>query len=301
MSNPIVVGLDPEREDTAPLILGAAIARITGAPLVALAAYRHDPITNAVSYGTVDEDLSDHARSRLESLTSGFDEPELLVIGGASPARVLHETAVRLGAGLLVVGSSAKGPLGRVVPGATAERLLHGAPCPVVIAPAGLAADWEPRSIGVGYIDLDDGRIAIRAAAALAEAAHATLRVRTVLEPLEWMHSPVVSPYAVPGELDASTDAAERALGHTLTKLATNASVTGEVVVGSPVDSLVDLSAEVDLLVCGSRGYGPIRSVLLGGVTHPLIRKAKCPVVIVPRGTDTAVEALAAGRETTSA
>jgi nucleotide-binding universal stress UspA family protein len=41
---------------------------------------------------------------------------------------------------------------------------------------------------------------------------------------------------------------------------------------------------EVDLLVCGSRGYGPMRRVLLGGVLRKLIRRAACPVVVVPRG-----------------
>ena len=55
----------------------------------------------------------------------------------------------------------------------------------------------------------------------------------------------------------------------------------------APVDALVELSRDVDLLVCGSRGYGPVRSVLLGGVTHSLIRKAQCPVVVVPRGAET--------------
>ena len=40
---------------------------------------------------------------------------------------------------------------------------------------------------------------------------------------------------------------------------------------------------EFDLLVCGSRGYGPMRRVLLGGVSRKLIRRAACPVVVVPR------------------
>jgi Universal stress protein family len=44
-----------------------------------------------------------------------------------------------------------------------------------------------------------------------------------------------------------------------------------------PVDSLVDM------LICGSRGYGPIRRVLLGGVSSPLIRQAQLPVTVVPR------------------
>jgi nucleotide-binding universal stress UspA family protein len=40
---------------------------------------------------------------------------------------------------------------------------------------------------------------------------------------------------------------------------------------------------DVDLLVLGSRGYGPIRSVLLGSVSRALVHSAPCPVMVVPR------------------
>jgi nucleotide-binding universal stress UspA family protein len=59
---------------------------------------------------------------------------------------------------------------------------------------------------------------------------------------------------------------------------------TGELLEGDVVDELAALDdREVDLLVCGSRGYGPVRRVLLGGVSSRLIRRAACPVVVVPR------------------
>jgi nucleotide-binding universal stress UspA family protein len=47
------------------------------------------------------------------------------------------------------------------------------------------------------------------------------------------------------------------------------------------------------VLVVGSRRFGPLRSALLGGVSSPLIERAACPVVIVPRGVRAdAVDAL---------
>ena len=280
--HPVVVGLDPERDDTAPLIVAASMARITGAPLIAIAAYLHDPISNAVSGGTVDTDLRGAALSRLEQLTAGTDA-DLIVAGGPSAARVLHEEATRLGASLVVVGSTERGPLGRLAPGTTAERLAHGAPCPVVVVPAGIPADWAPRRIGAGFVDLHDGRIALLRAAELAETAGGTLTVRTGIEALAWMRTAAVDPYSRPGELEPSKAAAQEALDRALAMLPARVNATGEVVVAKPVDALVELSQDVDLLVCGSRGYGPVRSVLLGGVTHSLIRHAHCPVVIVPR------------------
>ena len=44
----------------------------------------------------------------------------------------------------------------------------------------------------------------------------------------------------------------------------------------------------LDLLVVGSRRYGPLRSTLLGGVSSSLVEHAHCPVLIVPRGVHAA-------------
>ena len=38
------------------------------------------------------------------------------------------------------------------------------------------------------------------------------------------------------------------------------------------------------MLVCGSRGYGPLRAVLLGGVSSALAHTAACPLLVIPRG-----------------
>jgi hypothetical protein len=38
------------------------------------------------------------------------------------------------------------------------------------------------------------------------------------------------------------------------------------------------------LLLYGSRGYGPVRAVLLGGVSTALAHRCACPLVVVPRG-----------------
>jgi nucleotide-binding universal stress UspA family protein len=56
-------------------------------------------------------------------------------------------------------------------------------------------------------------------------------------------------------------------------------------VYGEVVDELSVVGERgVDLLVCGSRGYGPVRRVLLGTVSAALVRQASLPVLVVPRG-----------------
>jgi nucleotide-binding universal stress UspA family protein len=297
MRNPILAAIDPDRDDDAPLVAGAALARITGAPLMVVGAYLHDTITNAVSAGTVDEDLRANALRELETRTSGIDA-DLLVKGGSSSARALHDAAVQLDALLVVVGSTHKGPLGRVAPGTTAERLMHGAPCPVVIAPAGLGAEWSPDRIAVGFVDVDDGRGALRAAAALSRAVGTEVRAVTAVEPAAGRGA-AVAPYGAGGQ-EESRAIAQRELDAALAELPSGVHARGEVVAAPPADALVELSEDVDLLVCGSRGYGPLRAVLMGSVSHAVIRKAHCPVVVVPRGADNAIGELVPQREATT-
>jgi nucleotide-binding universal stress UspA family protein len=54
----------------------------------------------------------------------------------------------------------------------------------------------------------------------------------------------------------------------------------------------------IDLLVAGSRGYGPLSSVIAGSVSRHLAHHAPCPVLVVPRGVG---RLLVAGPPTESA
>jgi nucleotide-binding universal stress UspA family protein len=53
---------------------------------------------------------------------------------------------------------------------------------------------------------------------------------------------------------------------------------------------LVKASEQLDLLVLGSRAYGPLRSVLLGSVSRRVTAGAHCPVIVVPRGVKASLE-----------
>jgi nucleotide-binding universal stress UspA family protein len=299
MSKPIVVGIDPLAPAQEPFTLGVALARISGAPLIVAGSFLHDPLSDAVSSGLIESDLREHAARELEKLV-GDRDAEIVIVGGRSASHALHDIAVERDAGLIVVGSSRRGLLGRIAPGTTAERLLHGSSCPVAVAPNGLDDAWSPEKIGVGYIELGEGRTALKAAVTLARATGASLEVVTAVVPREWSHSAVVEPYQRRAGVEASKDAAKKALQRALDGLGMTPPPHGEVVIGEPVDVLVDLSGRVDLVVCGSRGYGPIQSVLLGGVSHGLLRDARAPVIVVPRGAEAALDELLAGSRAAS-
>ncbi|WP_433790140.1 universal stress protein [Actinoplanes sp. CA-252034] len=58
--------------------------------------------------------------------------------------------------------------------------------------------------------------------------------------------------------------------------------VTGEAIEGSPADVLTIAAHDADLLVLGSHGHSRVRHTVLGSVSESCIRKATCPVVVIP-------------------
>jgi nucleotide-binding universal stress UspA family protein len=72
-------------------------------------------------------------------------------------------------------------------------------------------------------------------------------------------------------------------LERALAELPPGVPAVAEARVGDPAVELADASRELDLLVCGSRRRGPVRTALLGSVTERLLHGAACPLLIVPR------------------
>jgi nucleotide-binding universal stress UspA family protein len=58
--------------------------------------------------------------------------------------------------------------------------------------------------------------------------------------------------------------------------------VAAEVIEGRPADVLAAAGRSADLLVLGSHGHSRVRHTVLGSVSEECIRKAACPVVVIP-------------------
>ena len=58
--------------------------------------------------------------------------------------------------------------------------------------------------------------------------------------------------------------------------------VAAEVIEGRPADVLAEAGKAGDLLVIGSHGHSRVRHTVLGSVSEDCIRKATCPVVVIP-------------------
>jgi nucleotide-binding universal stress UspA family protein len=285
----IIVGVDgsPRSEDA--LSFAGQLAAVTGAKLALLAAYApgHRPSRPAGS--ALREHASEVTRKTLMRMRALVDRESVSThaIADRSPARALHTLAERNDAALIVVGSTHRGRVGRVLPGSTADRLLHRPPCPVAIVPI----DYRKRShehietIGVGYDGSEESRAALNAAAQIARCIAARLRVVRVFD-ASWDATPALMATGT-GYVAVHRRLERRAREDLERRIAELPQATlAEAVFppGPPARELVAQSDGVDLLVVGARGYGPLRAVLSRGVSRIVVRDAACPVIVVPRG-----------------
>ncbi|HEX6117756.1 MAG TPA: universal stress protein, partial [Solirubrobacterales bacterium] len=173
----------------------------------------------------------------------------------------------------------------------------QAAPCEVAIAPRGYARGERSKigRIGVAYDGMPESELALNEAIRIVKAAGAELEVITVAPNFDPMLGVSIEPLRdhYRDKLEHGIEAAREA----------GLEVEGLLLDGDPADALALHGVELDLLVLGSRGYGPLRHVLLGSTSTKVIRTAPSPVLVVPRRAkavvhshETATAGIALGR-----
>lgn len=302
----ILIGVDASERSEDAIAFARRLGDASGAQLIIANAYPYSTLPSRAANAAYREALRDEAlatvreqRGRLAGMPDSRCTVE--VTADVSPAHALHALAQDEDASLIVVGSTHTGHLGRVLPGSTGERLLHGSPCSVAVVPAGYHTHQTPiRRVGVAYKHTPEARAAVSAAAALAHGVGAELMIVGVAD---------ASAFGTPALMGGPSSPTVRAdidrhvqesLDAVAAELPSFVPVTTQRLTGDPAELLAEHSRQLDVLVTGSRGYGPLRSVLAGGVSGRVLRTAHCPVIIVPRGIETALGSLF-GADTTAA
>jgi len=223
--------------------------------------------------------LSERTRSRelLEAARSETAiEAGLLLTGSSSVGRGLHEIVERHGADLLVVGSRSRGLFGRVMVGDHIRGALNGASCAVAVAPAGYAQ--RPAvllEIGVGYDGSPESEHALAVALELSRELGARVSA------FEAIDLPA-GRLSGPGPADESID---RHLAEARERIA-SLGVAPHVAYGDAAEELALYGASVDLLIVGSRGYGPLGRLVHGSTSQRLAQTARCPLLVLPRAAE---------------
>jgi nucleotide-binding universal stress UspA family protein len=284
----VIVGFDSREESNDALVLGSALAGAYDAELhVAIVLPRGElPFERALLSSPISDQLDANLYESAEWILGNGEFVRASLdgeLGGRSAARALHEYAAQQGADLIAVGSCHRGKLGRILPGSVGESLLRGAPCAVAVAPRGFARQDHTSFalIGIAYDGSPEADLALATGERLAEALDAELRVITAV--------PSVGTYFPNSDvMNALIEDHHRFYRHASergrSQLPPGASVEAVLEEGDPAALLAEQGIDLDLLVMGSRGYGPLRSALLGAISSAVMRTAPCPVLVTPRG-----------------
>jgi nucleotide-binding universal stress UspA family protein len=288
---PLLVGYDGSEQARDALALTHLLAPLEDAAVVALAVVALAP--SEASWVEFDrmikeeiERLGREAAAGLE----GLPNVEYRHVQAPSPARQIHDAAAELGARMIVLGSTHRGPIGRVLPGSVDERLLSAAPCPIAVAPRDYR-NRRPqiRDVAVAYDGTPEADRALAEAERIAAGAGGTVRLVAVANPED-------ARVAIPGApgwagvvtTEQGIEDERRRVGELLDaavgRVDASLNPSGEVLVGTHPSALIaDATEDADVLVMGSRGYGPVGRVLLGGTASHVIRNAACPVIVTTR------------------
>jgi nucleotide-binding universal stress UspA family protein len=232
--------------------------------------------SHAITPGMVAEER-EASHDLLEQERAAADvTADLLNIESTSPGRGLHEQAEEQNADLLVVGSCSHGAFGRAMLGDDTRAALNGAPCAVAIASRGYAEQLKPiAKVGVGYNGSPESKAALAAAGKLAAMTGATTHALEVVSIPSTAYAGIVAP--------TFGDYIDEILQEANSRLEELSDVEGHAVYGLAGEELAAFGDQVDILVVGSRGYGPVKRLVLGSTSDYLERHARCPLLVLPR------------------
>jgi nucleotide-binding universal stress UspA family protein len=188
---------------------------------------------------------------------------------------------------LIVVGTQGRTGLEHILLGSTAERVMKGAPCPVMTVRSIGAAPSHDTPITIKQIlaptDLSDCSLdALEYTIQLAKQFKASV---TILHVLEWVSVGLdfsAAEVAEGGRVRRETELRIVALADLIRAqgLRAEAVIRGG---GAPADFVLELAGErgADLIVMGTHGRRGLSRLLIGSVSEGVLRQAACPVITV--------------------
>ena len=183
---------------------------------------------------------------------------------------------------ILVVGRSQAPAVGarllkcRALLGDDTRGALNGAPCAIAVAPRGYSDDASDLArIGVAYDFTGAADAILLAARGFASECGATLSALYV--------APFPTLAYGKEETPGWPEFVEGERPQDEARAAMLDRVDGHIAYGQVGRKLATFSDRVDLLIVGSRGRGPLRSLIFGSTSNYLARHAGCALLIMPR------------------
>jgi nucleotide-binding universal stress UspA family protein len=206
-------------------------------------------------------------RETVAELRRRLGEGARLTVVSGDPARALLRRAQDTRCDLLVLGTHRRGGVARWLLGSTAEAVVHGAECPVLVVPTEMRA---PRRVLAPINEEDYARAGLLAAALVARSAKASLKVLTVVT------DPIFG--ANPAKL------LRRRIAELPPAVRRDVRPEGEIRETDPVTDILKASRGCDLVVLAAHRKSLLGDFVLGTTVERVLRHSRTPVLAVPSG-----------------
>lgn len=280
MKNILVATDFSQRADPA-LKRGVMLAKACGAHLTIVHVVDNDQPSRIV------ETAQAEASALLETLTSPYQNDALkvsTVVTCAEPHMGILETAQRIDADLVIVGSHRRSPLRNTFVGTTAERTIRGSRYPVLVARSDNASPYLRPAVALDLAEADDSPLNGVQALGLAP-----------MDGMKLIFAFAIADYHYVRQSGLKDDELQRYVqDHQYALLPRRKEACRKfgveedrvMIVHAPfdvADAILDAASkeEVDLLILGTRRKKAFDRLRLGSVSEAVLRRAKIDILVV--------------------
>ena len=238
-------------------------------------------------------DLLKNASSQLVDLKGRAERRGIAVttrVATGIPSEEVITAARAEDSDLIVVGTRGKTGLANVLLVSTAERVIRGAPCPVLTVRMEQAETENEGALSrpvtleriLVPVDFSDCSLdALEYASVVAQQAKASLMLLHVLEPVSYGLDFTLGHSRTREQVRETWTKRLEELASSL--IVTQVPVESQLRGGHPADSILDSAKTLpcDLIVMGTHGRRGISHAFSGSVAEAVLRKALCPVLTV--------------------
>jgi nucleotide-binding universal stress UspA family protein len=283
----LIIGLTPTSAGKDAVELGRLLARVREAtPVVASVLPWPSYLMNEADERRALKRSTEGSFAEIRERFGDREDPIFEAVAEPSAADALQRLAGEHRAEMIVVGSAHRGPIGRTLAGSTGNALLHGSPCAVAVAPRGYAGRGVGalKKVAVAFDGSPESWSSLNAGITIAESIDGEITVLVASEPPRYGYPETLAVLSAEGLRSAELAEARRMVDLALGRIPAQIPSDHRLMIGGPGRALAEVSAEFDLMVCGSRGWGPLRRVIVGSTAAALIARAECPVLVTARG-----------------
>jgi nucleotide-binding universal stress UspA family protein len=207
---------------------------------------------------------------------AGFEDGDVIRRHGAVVPALI---ALAHDASLVVLGSRGHSRVGEILIGSVSQHLAGHAPCPVAVIRPTAGPDVSRIVVGLDGSRSSEAALtfACRRAQLTGEKVSAVRAARFGPVHLDWLGDlpPSLGTFLEEEEQELAKSLVDAVAGHP------DVTIESEFITLRPAQALVDTSRDASLVVVGSRGRNAFAGMLLGSVSHEVLHRAHCPVVVM--------------------